>query len=188
MEMADSETENDGSPVETPEQVEKEGMVEYLTSTGRIRRALAGSVSDQGLDNWTSLIEGDEDYFMSFKGVGKKTAEAFMELCSMRKEMMKKSENAPGIVEILGSVPRITQPVIDTFLEGGFADLSKFKGVTKEELMVFKGVGPKLSESILEVTSEAIEKYGLPEVIEDATAEIPTEGKEEVEEEGSPLR
>ncbi|MEA3559416.1 MAG: helix-hairpin-helix domain-containing protein [Candidatus Thermoplasmatota archaeon] len=181
MEMADSETKNDKSPVETSGQVKKEEMVEYLMSTGRIRKALAGSVYDQGLDNWTSLIEGDEDHFMGFKGVGKKTTEAFLELASVKKEMMEQGKDAPDIRDILGSVPRMTQPVIDNILESGYADLSKFKDIAKEELMECKGVGPKLSESILVATSEAIEKFGLPEVIEDATAEIHAEGEEQEE-------
>ncbi len=140
--------------------VEKEEMVEFLTSSGKVRRGLAGSLYDQGLNTWELLVDGDEEYFTSFKGVGKKTAGELMLIGGRKKEELSSApEPARDIKDVLSEVPRVNQGVIDGLMDAGFRDVYRVSAVDPSELREVPGVGPKLSERIVEACREEAEKH-----------------------------
>ncbi|MCK5774289.1 MAG: hypothetical protein KAH57_10920, partial [Thermoplasmata archaeon] len=140
--------------------VEKEELVEFLTSSSKVRRGLAESIYDQGLNTWELLVDGDEEYFTSFKGVGKKTAQELIIIGGQKKEdISKPPEPARDIREVLSEVPRVYQNVIDSLIDAGFDDVYKVSAVDPSELREVQGVGPKLSEKIVEVCREEAEEH-----------------------------
>ncbi len=140
--------------------VEKEELVEFLTSSSKIRRGLAESIYDQGLNTWELLADGDEEYFTSFKGVGKKTSEELIILGDQKKEELSSApEPAREIREVLSEVPRVYQSVIDSLIDAGFDDVYKVSAVDPSELREVQGVGPKLSEKIVEACREEAEEH-----------------------------
>jgi Holliday junction resolvasome RuvABC DNA-binding subunit len=153
--------------------IKRSEMVSFLISTGKIKEGLAGNLFDSGLDDWKKLVEGDEKYFTSFKGVGKKTAENLMAMAEIKRKEMESLNEVPDLKEVLASVPRISRTVIDSLYGNGYDAYSKFADIEAKDLQKLKGVGPKLSESILEAVRTAVEKYDIPfESIEEATAEM----------------
>jgi Holliday junction resolvasome RuvABC DNA-binding subunit len=171
------------------EKVDKETMVEFLVSTGRIRKTLAEQLYDEGLDNWASLVNGDEAYFTGFKGVGKKTSEAFIELGQLKKEELMKIEEKPALADVLSGIPRVSFGVIDALSEKGYNSFSSFKDLEPEKLQELKGIGPKLSITIIEEVNNAMEKYQISDdedvVIEDATGIMEEDTEEETSGDGS---
>ena len=140
--------------------VEKEELVEFLTSSSKVRRGLAESIYDQGLNTWELLVDGDQEYFTSFKGVGKKTAEELMILGGQKKEdLSKPPEPARDIRDVLSEVPRVSQGVIDSLIDAGFSDVYRVSAVDPSELREVQGVGPKLSEKIVEACREEAEAH-----------------------------
>jgi Holliday junction resolvasome RuvABC DNA-binding subunit len=153
--------------------IERSEIVAFLTSTGKIKEGLAGTIYDSGLDDWKKLVEGDEKYFTSFKGVGKKTAENLLALAEMKRKELESGSEVPDLKEVLASVPRISKTVMDSLYKNGYDAFSKFADVQVEDLQKLKGIGPKLSESILKAVRDAVERYDIPfESIEEATAEM----------------
>lgn len=163
-------------PMEIPNnKVEKEEMVGFLSSAGKMRTSLAEAMYNGGLDNWAALVNGDEPYFRSFKGVGVKTAGTLLEAAKQKKEDLRETLNVPTLKEILSSIPRVSDGVIDTLMENGYNTFEKFKDLEAETLQELKGIGPKLSIAIIEKVNEAREKYGIREQdIEEATG-LPVE-------------
>ena len=140
--------------------VEKEELVEFLTSSSKVRRGLAESLYDQGLNTWELLVDGDQEYFTSFKGVGKKTAEELIIIGGQKKEELSKPpEPARDIRDVLSEVPRVSQGVIDSLIDAGFSDVYRVSAVDPSELREVQGVGPKLSEKIVEACREEAEAH-----------------------------
>ena len=140
--------------------VEKEELVEFLTSSSKVRRGLAESIYDQGLNTWELLVDGDEEYFTSFKGVGKKTAQELIIIGGRKKEELSKPpEPARDIRDVLSEVPRVNQGVIDNLIDAGFNDVYRVSAVDPSELREVQGVGPKLSEKIVEACREEAEAH-----------------------------
>ena len=164
--------------------VEKEELVEFLTSSGKIRRGIAESLHDQGMNTWELLVDGDEGYFTAFKGVGAKTAGELILLGEVkREELIKAPEPARDLREVLSDVPRITQGVIDALIEGGFDDVYKISEKEPSDLREVPGVGPKLSERVVEVCREEVEKHpqsdaGVEEAMPLPAEEAPAEKEE----------
>ncbi len=167
-------------PMEVPkDRIEKEEMVGFLSSAGSLRASLAEAMYEGGLDNWAALVNGDETYFRSFKGVGVKTAGTLLEAAKQKKEHLRNSLHLPTLKEVLSSIPRVSDGVIDTLMENGFNTFEKFKDLEAEKLQELKGIGPKLSIAIIEKVNEAREKYGIREDdIEEATG-LPVEEDKE---------
>ncbi len=140
--------------------VEKEEMVEFLSSSGKVRRGLAEPLYDQGLNTWELLVDGDEEYFTSFKGVGKKTADELMIIGGQKKEELSRPpEPARDLRDVLSEVPRVNQGVIDGLMDAGFNDVYRVSAVDPSELREVPGVGPKLSEKIVKACKEEAEKH-----------------------------
>jgi len=181
--MPDNESVSETARIDQRKPVERSEMISFLTSTGKIKEVLAGSLYDSGLDDWDKLAEGDEAYFTSFKNVGKKRVDDLMELSEKKRQELQSHEGMPDLREVLSSVPRMTGPVIDSLYESGYDSFSKYAGIEQKELQKIRGVGPKLSGAIIDAVKEAVEKFDIPfESIEEATAEMMKE-----EEETTPL-
>jgi ERCC4-type nuclease len=150
-------------------QVKKVEMVEFLTSTGKIKEEFATSLYDAGLNSWKKLIEGTEEYFVEFKGVGPAKAKVLMGLAEEKK--MDLETVRPGLKEVLETVPRISQNVISALLENGYDSFESFNEKTDEDLVTIKGIGPKMSVAIINAVKDHVEKYGVEEP-EEATAEV----------------
>ncbi|MFW3145551.1 MAG: helix-hairpin-helix domain-containing protein [Thermoplasmatota archaeon] len=176
--MPENDSSPSSEPIKTDQQVEKEVMVKFLTSTGRIRPSLASTLYDGGLNSWSLLMDGDKEYFIGFKGVGVKTAEVLIELGGIKAEEVQCTVKYPDVREVLSEVPRINQQIIAALVDGGYDSILKFRGAKKEELMEFRGVGPKLSESIMEVTARALDECEMAGIPDEAEAEL-EEMKEE---------
>ncbi|MGA1849041.1 MAG: helix-hairpin-helix domain-containing protein [Thermoplasmatota archaeon] len=171
--MPENETGSETSRNAQSKSIERNEMVSFLTSTGKIKEGLAGSLYDSGLDDWNKLVEGDEKYFTSFKGVGKKTAEYLVALAEIKGKELESASGVPDLKEVLASVPRISTKIIDSLYDSGYDAYSKFADIEAKDLQKLKGIGPKLSESIMEAVRSALEKYDIPfESIEEATAEM----------------
>lgn len=173
------------------EKVEEDVMVEFLTSRGTIGNTLAVKLYKGGLENWALLVNGDEEYFMSLKGVGKKTSANLIELGEIKKKEIEESSKVPTLEEVLKSVPRVSDKVVDLLKENGYDSFSSYKDLEPEKLQELKGIGPKLSISIVENVHSAMEKYGIDEKsetpIEDATGiemEETAQEKDDKEERG----
>lgn len=169
--------------VDISKKVEKEEMISFLTSTGKIKEEFAGTLYDQGLDSWKVLIEGTEDYFTGLKRVGPARAKVLLDLASMKKEEMGTSK--PGLKEVLETIPRMSQRIISALHENGYASFESFKEKTAEDLEQIKGIGPKMSVAIIKAVNDHIEIYGAEDA-EVATAEmVEEEGGEEAKDERS---
>ncbi len=155
--------------IDRSKQVKKVEMVEFLTSTGKIKEEFAKSLYDAGLNSWKKLIEGTEEYFVEFKGVGPAKAKVLMGLAEEKK--MDLEATRPGLKEVLETVPRISQNVISALLENGYDSFESFNEKTDEDLVAIKGIGPKMSVAIINAVKDHIEKYGVEEP-EEATAEV----------------
>ncbi|MGA1872982.1 MAG: helix-hairpin-helix domain-containing protein [Thermoplasmatota archaeon] len=156
------------------DKIDKEEMVSFLSSVSRISEDLARSLYDQGLDNWSSLIEGTEASFRKFKGIGPAKAMALVELG--KSKMTELEESRPGLKEVLESIPRMNQRIISSLLDSGYDSVESFKETTEEDLQKINGIGPKMSSAIMEAVSAHLEKYG-PDAspsrpVEEATAEV----------------
>ncbi len=165
------------------EKVEKEEMLDFLTSTGKVRASLAERLYDEGMDNWAALVNGDDEYFTGFKGVGVKTSEALKELGEKKKEELAESAQAPDLNEVLSSIPRVSEKVIEELKSSGFDTFESFRELEAEKLQELKGIGPKLSVTIIEKVNEVREKFGIQDGIEEATAMEEEKAEEEAPEE-----
>ena len=129
--------------------VSRETMVEYLTGEGRLRTPLAESLYAEGLDTWEKLMEGDKEYFTSFKGVGPKTSGVLIELGERKRDEFTEREAVSGDVrEFLGGIQRVTGTVIEAMVEAGYDSVGRIADSEPSALRNVKGVGPKLSETI----------------------------------------
>ena len=181
--MSSSDEVQEEALVVPEDKIDKDEMIGFLTSGGKIRNATAGKLYDKGLDNWASLVNGDEKFFTSFKGVGKKTAESLVELAKMKMEEIEQRGTIPTLREILATIPRVSSNTIDTLIENGYDSYNSFKDLEAEKLQELKRIGPKLSITIIDKVNSAREKFGIeeePTPIEDATG---VEGEEEEKEE-----
>jgi hypothetical protein len=171
---------DDSNDSQVPEdRVEKEEMVDFLTSTGKVRASLAERIYDEGMDNWAALVNGDDEYFTGFRGVGVKTSEALKELGEKKKEELAESTTSPDLNEVLSSIPRVTEKVIENLKKNGFDTFESFRELEAEKLQELKGIGPKLSVTIIEKVNEVREKYGIQDEIEEATAMEEEKAEEE---------
>lgn len=163
------------------EQVKKEEMVDFLTSTGKISEKLAGSLYDEGLNRWNVLIEGSEGSFTHFKGIGPAKDKALMELG--KEKRMEFEAMRPGLKEVLGTIPRMSQRTISSLLESGYDSFESFKGKTEDDLLRVRGVGPKMAGEIMKALGAYIDVYHLTDEeaahpVEEATAEVEPEETE----------
>ena len=161
------------------EKVEKEEMLDFLTSTGKVRASLAERLYDEGMDNWAALVNGDDEYFTGFKGVGVKTSEALKELGEKKKEELAENAQAPDLNEVLSSIPRVSEKVMEELKSSGFDTFESFRELEAEKLQELKGIGPKLSVTIIEKVNEVREKFGIQDGIEEATAMEEEKAEEE---------
>jgi len=159
------------------EQIKKEDMVGFLSSSGRVSEELASSLYDQGLNSWKGLTEGTEASFKNFKGVGPAKAKILVELGIQKRSEMEVS--VPGLKEVLESIPRMNQKIISALLESGYDSVESFKDIAEKDLQAVKGVGPKMAAAILEAVKHHVETYGEAKEagphVEEATAEIVSE-------------
>ncbi len=180
--MSSPEEVQEEAQVVPGDKIEKDEMVGFLTSDGKIRNATAEKLYDEGMDNWASLVNGDEKFFTSFKGVGKKTAGSLVELAKMKLEEIEQMGSIPTLRDTLAAIPRVSSNTIDTLIDSGYDSYDSFRDLEAEKLQELKRIGPKLSMTIIEKVNSVREKFGIeeePTPIEDATG---VEGEEEEKE------
>lgn len=163
----------------------KAEVVAFLTSNGAIKEGLANSLYEQGLDRWNKLTEGDENYFLSFRGVGLKTASVLMDLASEKRRDVEtneeRSQRLSAVKALLDDVPRLRGSATKDMIKKGFDSVEKISRAAPDELVNVKGVGPKLATVIIEhakatLTAKVVEEPTVtvevpptPPVIEEAT-------------------
>ncbi len=163
----------------------KAEVVAFLTSNGAIKEGLANSLYEQGLDRWNKLTEGDENYFLSFRGVGLKTASVLMDLAGEKRRDVEtneeRSQRLSAVKALLYDVPRLRGSATKDMIKKGFDSVEKISRAAPDELVNVKGVGPKLATVIIEhakatLTAKVVEEPTVtveapptPPVIEEAT-------------------
>lgn len=160
--------------------VDKEEFTGYLTSTGRIKQALANSLYEQGLDSYEKLESGDEEYFRTFKRVGPTSAEALIELGKKKKPEATGPLEGDDLKELLLTLPRIGKAQVEHIFSAGYDTGRKIVEGGVDDLLTVKGIGAGKAEAILNAVKPLVPEDEVK--IEDATAEMDEEEKEEEEE------
>jgi DNA repair protein RadC len=146
----------------------KAEVVAFLTSSGAIREGLAKSLYEQGLDRWNKLVDGDENYFLSFRGVGLKTAAVLIDLAREKRREFEteeeRSQRLSAVKALLEDVPRLRGSATKDMIKKGFDSVEKISKAEPDELINVKGVGPKLALVIIEHAKETLTAKPMEEV------------------------
>jgi len=177
--MSPEEVEVNDGTVAPPADLKKEEFVGFLTSTGRIRGAVASSLYDAGLNDYHLLETGDEKFFMSFSGVGERTADALMELGARHRSMS--SPEPPLTFEEAMAQGKVRSNVVKLLKENGLDSFERILSAGEEGLTSIKGIGPATASAVLGIANKMADVEGpRTAAIEDASAIPAPEGDRDV--------
>ncbi|MDG6225106.1 MAG: helix-hairpin-helix domain-containing protein [Candidatus Thermoplasmatota archaeon] len=152
--MAQDESSADDAAIAVEADPFRDEFTGYLTSTGRVKPKLARSLYDMGLSSYDLLKSGDLKYFMSFTGVGDRTAQALYDLGRIRERQ--EIEEARARYRTYMKERGIRSNVIDILESEGIDSPDKILEKGPEGLVTIRGIGKKTADMLISACAEAV--------------------------------